>query len=793
MIAHINGENNIQTVEEHCMNTAEYAACSGRSVGLENTMRLAGILHDTGKNTEAFKDYIERSHRSEMVERGSINHSSSGGKYLLESIKEKGTYEKLTKELIAFAVFSHHGLDNMLSEEGTDRFGERQFPKKSKRKFDYEESIDNSKDFLCDIEKLFGSAAGEVAAIFKKVTATANKMNRNNSTCETWFLAGCLQRLILSMLIDADRRDTAEFMSGTKFDIPTLEERTAYFRVCLDRLETRLDEFQCDTPIEKLRREMSSQCARFALENGIGIYRLSIPTGGGKTFSSMRYALILAERLKKERIIYTAPFLSILEQNAAELRTVFGDSDYILEHHSNVFADDGISDGELNKHELLADDWSSPIILTTMVRFLNVLFGKGSSDIRRMHRLKNSIIIIDEAQAVPVKYIHLFNTMLNFLSGVCGTTIVMCTATQPLFEKTERPLLYSENSNIIPDMEMYSSRFKRADIDTKYVNEIVDTERFAKIIEEITNESCLIILNTKQAVRKLYDTLTVTANGFEIVQLTTFMCAQHRLDVIREMKEKLKAHKKIICVSTQLIEAGVDISFETVVRSLAGLDSVAQAAGRCNRNGESAENGKTYIVRYEEENLSSLTDIKEAQRAMDIILNKKHGDLLMPEAFELYYRQYFFNRKAEMDCFLPKISSDATMYDLLSMNKTGKREYQKNEQKKYNRFMHQAYKTAASAFSPIDDIGSIGVIVYYGESKELINRLYDEEDFEERKKLLRKLQRYTVNMNRESRQFRELSEMFAFETELFEGDLLILTESYYSESGIITGLTNNIF
>lgn len=794
MIAHIDENNRIQTIKEHCRNTANYAAENGKAIDLENVMRLAGLLHDFGKNTKLFERYITDSHNGDKAaRRGDVNHSSAGARFLMSYQCEGNISSELTKELISYAVFSHHGLNDCLTFEGEDKFSARINPKKE---IYYDEAMKNSKDLFMqgEFDELFEKSNDEILVALNKIIAVKNAMARDKKGIdEQYFLIGCLARIILSMLIDADRRDTAEFMSGRLYERMSDDEREKFFKRCLHLLENRLNGFECRNKIDELRKEMSEQCESFARSKPNGIYRLSIPTGGGKTYSSMRYALSLSLRLHKQHVIYIAPYLSILEQNAADIKKVFDDNEHILEHHSNVLFSDDDNPEELEKYEMLSDDWSSPIILTTMVRFLDVLFGGSNSDIRRMHQLKNSVIIIDEAQSIPVKYINMFNTMINFLSNVCNTTVVMCTATQPLFERVQRPLLYSENRDIISDIEKYSSEFKRADILTDYAFENADTQRLSEIITEIMEKNCLVILNTKSAVQKLYDSLTQTLSPeYEIVQLTTYMCAQHRLDVIEELKQKLSDKQRLICVSTQLIEAGVDISFEAVVRSLSGLDSIAQAAGRCNRNGENEVNGRTYIVQYSEENVSPLEDIKKARESMQTILYKRYDDLLMPAAMEMFYKQYFFDRADEMDCSL-KLGTHITMYSLLARNSSAVKEYKKICNKKYAYYLSQSFKTAAACFKPIDDNNSVGIIVYYGKSKELIQRLYETSDFDEQRKILRQLQRYTVNIGKGSAMFRKISEINAFENSLFDGSLLILSESYYNETGISPELSMLMF
>ena len=804
MIAHIRKNNDdhytIQTVEEHCLNVSEYAAESGKSIGLENLMRLTGLLHDIGKNTNAFSEYITASfYGKTKFGKKKINHSSAGAQFIIEFhdsaclTKSYSDLSKLTKQLIAYAVFSHHGLYDALTPNGEDNYTKRIYPD---TEIYYATAVKNSSNFISDskVSKLLSEAVNEVSVIKKKIMVIKESMtNEQKGLSEKFFLYGCLERIILSMLIDSDRRDASEFDVNKKQKLPTHNECLEFFEKCIYRLENRLIMFnqkENRNHIDMLRQEMSDKCRQFAVEHNDGIYRCSIPTGGGKTYASMRFALNLCLRLQKERIFYIAPYLSILEQNAADLKSVFENDNYILEHHSNVFYENENSE-QLKHFELLEDNWSAPLVLTTMVRFLDVLFGKSNSDIRRMHRLKNSVIIIDEAQAIPVRYIHQFNTMMNFLSGVCASTIIICTATQPLFEKVGRPLLYASQCDIIPDISKYSHQFKRAEIVTDYTDKPLNTDELTNLVGRLTKNNCLVILNTKSAVRKLADSIQKTlGEKYHVVQLTTLMCAQHRLDVIDNMKNELicGGGMGLICISTQLIEAGVDISFETVVRSLAGLDSIAQAAGRCNRNGRDENLGKTYIVRYSEEKISSLPDIKKARDAMNIILCKKYNDLLMPESISNYYKQYFFERAEEMDCPLPQISSETTMYELLADNFTGRKEYTRNTQTRYPYLVPQSFKTAAENFNVIDHQDTVGLIVYYKDSQDLISSLCCTEKIETQKKNLSKLQRYTVNVGRSSAVFKKLMQIGAFEHSLFDGTLFILDRSYYKDYGVTSEL-----
>ncbi len=813
-IAHIredcqaDGNKVIQNVEEHCINVANYAKESGRWIGLEATMCLAGLLHDVGKSTSVFNEYILKAFEDyKSVRKGEVNHSSAGGRFVFEFFSEniKGKYNSgrkklvfLARQLLAYAIVSHHGIIDCLDAKGKSPFKGRIYPEKENY---YDEAISNA-DYLEEdsLKELFVKSVSEVERYWGIIGNVSKTMNPNNNGKSAYFLFGCLQRMILSMLIDADRRDTSEFMSDLRTHRLSMEETTALWKCYEEKLNAKLASFKHISDIAKLRGEMSDYCVEFAKKND-GIYRLSIPTGGGKTLASMRYALRFAQRTGKSRIFYLAPFLSILEQNATELKAIFEDEENILEHHSNVIFDESDESGEdemLRKYESLAEDWSSPMILTTMVQFLNVLFSGGTRYIRRFHQLKNSVLIIDEAQSVPVNCIHLFTTMCNFLNQCCNTTIILCTATQPLFEKVERRILLNDEPDMIPDAEKYAKLFKRVDIENAMIPGGFDTNEFCDFIEGKLKNNMLIILNTKSAVKNVVSELQNRLDeNTRIVELTTYMCAAHRIEIVKSLKEELRKNTensvnavRIICVSTQLIEAGVDISFECVIRSLSGLDSIAQAAGRCNRHGE-LKKGMVYIVDYKEEKTAILKDIQAGKEATRAVANFYKGDFLMPDAMRYYYKQYYFDRKREMDYWVGKQS--ISLFELLSANSSYQNDYKSVNGIAYDQVLPQAFKTAGDLFSAIDNHEMVGIIVPYKEAKEYIQSLKNTSEAKRRKKYLRKLQRYTVNVFKNDKLFRSLLGKGAFEAVLPDGKILVLGESFYKEAGLSDELELMVF
>lgn len=783
-LAHIS-ENREQTVYEHCENVSRYAELEAKCIGLGSTLKIAGLLHDIGKLTDEFNDYIHKAvENPDSVRRGSINHSSAGAKYIMDYGMKHNI--KYSPELIAYSVFSHHGLNDCIDENGEDKFT----PRLKVDENSYKNVLNNIGPLIntVDLKKLLNESEKEFNTFVGKInTVCVNMKSKDNDN--SYFLLGCLERLILSYLIDADRRDTAEFMQGKVNSRKSQEEINELWIDYQKKLNQKLDSFKTVTKIDKLRKQMSDYCFDFT-KNGNGIYRLSIPTGGGKTLSSMRYALELAKKEKKEHIIYVAPFLSILEQNANEIRTILNDDDNILEHHSNVCIDENNVE-QLNRHELLADDWSAPIIMTTTVQFLNTLFDGSMQSVRRLHQLTNAVIIIDEAQSIPIKCLNLFTTFMNFLCYCGNSTIVMCTATQPLFETLNRPLLYNDKcKDMIPNIEFFSNEFKRVHIERPDKKEY-DYESLAQFILDKMDQNILVVLNTKGAVRGVYDAIKeLVGDDIDVIQLTTYMCAQHRLDIIKKMKQSLSS-RKTICISTQLIEAGVDISFQTVIRSLAGLDSITQTAGRCNRNGETSE-GIVYMVDVKE-NLNQLPDIRESVKATKRVLDDYDGDLLMPDAIKRYYKRYYYpkisdnNMNCPMDYCIVNHRTVLNLFNCLAMN-------DKNGWPSgYNHLQYQAYKYAGKNFNVIEKGNTVGLITQYGEAKDIVEEMVSNPyDLAFVKQCLKKLQRYTVNVYQTDMRLKEVENRQGITR--FNEDILILDEGFYTdEEGLSTELSLEIF
>lgn len=755
--AHIS-EGKTQTVEEHCRNTAKYAAEALSSVTLSETAYLAGLAHDAGKFTQKFKDYIIRSANGENTVRGSVNHTFTGVRILLGNYHKQEApsssqdiINNITTELLSLAVGSHHGLFDCFDQNQRNGFIHRM----NKPDIDYDNACKNFYEFCADkneLDKRFSASVSEIESIFNNILNLSTDITNPKiaSESELYFYLGLLSRLILSAVIEGDRRDTAEFMSGVKFtQTPSKTETTQLWENCLKRTEEKLAQFPKDTEIQKARNTISERCKAFASEPG-GIYRLNVPTGGGKTLSSLRYALAHAAKHGKQRIIFTSPLLSILEQNAAVIRSFIQDDSIILEHHSNLSETNEESE-ELDNRELLIETYDSPIIITTLVQLLNILFSGKTSSIRRFHSLCNSIIVIDEVQTVPSNMLSLFSLAMNFLSEICGASVILCSATQPCLETIEHKLREPIKDIIKYDPIIWSA-FKRTDIQN--INSL-DLGEIAEFSINVLNEtqSLLVICNKKDEAAELYKTLNNF--GGDCYHLSASMCIAHRTEVLKNIKNSLEKSDgtKTLCISTQLIEAGVDISFERVIRLSAGMDSVIQAAGRCNRNGEAGKNktAPVYLVECIGENLANLPDIQRGKQATLALIAEynQHPDqfqnsLDSDTSINYYYRCLYKSMgKNYRDYFVKKEST--TLFSLLSSNQ---KYVPDNPQETGTYFFRQAFHLAGFSFKVFED-NTTDVIVPYGKGEEIINNLNSgraEFDFEYVKRQLIEAKPYTVSL-----------------------------------------------
>ena len=729
--AHIRRSDNAeQSVKQHLLNVSALCVRFCSPLKMQNFAKLCGIMHDCGKLNIDFNGYI---HGTNNLKRGDIDHCYAGAKYITEQgYKTDDRRIMQTAEFAARMVISHHGLKDWITDDGADYFEMR--TSKDER---YDEISQNFRSIFGDEEimELLQNAKNEYFAVGANIRGLSGGEKDRFA-----FYIGLLQRLMQSVLIDADRTDTADFEYNRQ--TPPQPDMEPIWTQMLGKMNEQCKKFRTKTDdISKCRMDISDRCAAFA-DHRVGVCRLIVPTGGGKTLSSLRFSLEYCKKYNMSKIFYIAPFCSILEQNSDVIKSIVGE-EYFLEHHSNMIS--VISDAdELSEYELHTQRWDKPVIATTLVQLLDSIYSDKTTCVRRMHNLKNSVIIIDEVQAIPLKCVHLFNLAMNFLSKICGCAVVLCSATQPSLDNTDYPLIYDERRDMTVDYASDFEKFRRVQIVNSLKNNIgYDYDEAARFCYEkfAQNGNLLLVVNTKKAAAEMYNRLFGIADGCTtVIHISTNMCPKHRRDAIGKMKECLKRQTPLICVTTQLIEAGVDISFKCVVRSLAGMDNAAQAAGRCNRHGE-YDICDVYLINLKDENLGSLDEIKSAQNVSMQILRRNYDDYLSEPAITDYFKKYYRNRQAMLSYNVKDGGCDSDLISLLSLNSD-----RCNLGHIRLGIFNQAFKTAGAKFCVIGS-NTIGVAVPYNdEAKELILRLNSDINQDEIEPTLRRLQQYTVNM-----------------------------------------------
>lgn len=795
-ISHIRKTGEIQTNKEHLEDVRKAAAIFGAKAGLKNFLTLAAILHDMGKETQLFQEYLENAvSNDDHTERGKVDHATAGAFYIFHQYHHGGRNERLTAEMLAMIIAYHHGgLSDFVNMECRSEFMDRM--EKSADIFSFEEAKSNYFQACFtekEVEELFQSAVFEIKSIREQIEEIGLPEELN---------IALLTKFAYSCLIDADRLDTYCFMQSESLS-QVLGNRIDWNPLS-QKLEKKLASFKMkagagdeEKQVYELRRRVADQCLSFAKEPN-GIYRLTVPTGGGKTYSAFRYALAHSNLFHGEHIYYFAPFLTILDQNVKDMRDALDlasmDQDTLLEYHSNVLQ------GEKTEWEqLMAERFEASIVFTTLVQFLNSFYEKGTRSIRRLHQFANSVLIFDEAQAVPYHCIHLFNAALNFLVELCGATVILCTATQPELEQTAKPIRSRNSGEMIGDVRGLFAQLKRTQVADRRKPKGYTIDELSDFVWEKAKleGNALVILNKKKQVESLYqkikeenEALDVDSQ-FEVYHLSTHMCPQHRLDILEKLEDCLQDHKKVICISTQLIEAGVNISFRCVVRGLAGMDSIAQAAGRCNRHGEAGMTKTVYLVNIADEDLSKLREIDWGRDQTISVLNyfsddeeSFDGSLLSPKAIETYFNCYYNRDKQLMDYPVKNALSNVTVMSLLSKNLVCVENYNENNAVPLDLECSHGHKTAAETFEVIPG-GTIAVVTDYKKGAEIIADLNGMRDLEKMKLCLKQAQRYSVNLYQW--EFDELCRNKGI-VALWDGAVYALAEGFYSdETGILLG------
>jgi CRISPR-associated endonuclease/helicase Cas3 len=673
----------VHDLEEHLRSVGDLAAEFASTFGHADWGRLAGIWHDLGKYSSAFQSYIARGSGFDPeahIEggKGRVNHSSAGALHAVEKLGGKG-------RLLAYLIAGHHaGLPDWHSNEHalsslSQRLEDRQH-----------------------LQTILDATITIPIDVLEPAITPATKPLGGEAGLAFWL------RMLFSCLVDGDFLDTEKFMDGEKTQsrgsFSSIEELLGKF----DEYMTKLTAEAKPTPVNCVRAEVLRQCRERASDIP-GLFSLTVPTGGGKTLSGLAFALTHALRYKKPRIIYVIPYTSIIEQTAGIFRGIFGDN--VVEHHSNLDPEK-----ESAKSRLATENWDASIIVTTNVQFFESLFAARTSSCRKLHNIVNSVVVLDEAQLLNPEFLQPIMDTMNLLARYYGVTFVLSTATQPALNSREgfgwtfRGL--DGVREIMTDPDALYRDLTRVKIEMPL--DFHARRGWDEIATElITHESVLAVVNTRRDCRELHRLMPEGT-----IHLSAAMCGEHRSQVVAGIRERLEKKFPTQVVSTQLVEAGVDIDFPVVYRALSGLDSIAQAAGRCNREGEQ-ECGK--VVVFVPPKSSPPGTLRRAEQTTVSLLS---GSMADPMARELFTR-YFENFYAKADSL-----DKHGITDLLTSDA---------------RELKIQFRTAAEKFRLIDDIESQAILVWFGESPSLIGML--KKNGPERW-LMRKLQRYSVNLPR---------------------------------------------
>lgn len=777
-----------QTVAVHLQEVAEIAKTLAAKINVPEAGELIGLLHDFGKYSASFQNYIQsgtgllnpdidEDYVDTAALKGKIDHSTAGGQLIWEVLAKYGKNGegKLCAQILALCIASHHsGLIDCLTPDGINGFKKR--IEKQDDNSHLAECKQNADDHILEQAKSLADKPLMVAMLKQLSLITKNEQHE----VIKHFYIGFWTRFLFSCLIDADRINSADFERPNN---AFYRNKAVSWDVAINRLElflTDQSKTNNDIQINSIRRTISDTCKNRA-QDAQGIYTLTVPTGGGKTYASLRYALHHAKTHGLERIIYVIPYTSIIEQNAEAIRKVVeqeGDQfPWVLEHHSNLEPEN-----QTWHSKLAAENWDAPIVLTTMVQFLETLFSGGTRGVRRLHQLANSVIIFDEIQTLPINCTHLFCNALNFLSAHTKTTAVLCTATQPLLDQLNSPekgqLLIPKENHLIKDPKQLFDELKRVEISNKTKSEGWSEEEIAELAlsEFKVKGNCLVIVNTKAWAQALYVKCSDSVDRDSLFHLSTNQCSAHRNELFHRMRARLAAKLPVLCFSTQLIEAGVDIDFASVIRFLAGLDSIAQAAGRCNRNGR-LDTATVHVVNPAKETIDQLIDIKVGRdKTKRVFSEVKDTALLDPENMELYFKYYFYERADQMAYPLTakEVGRDDMLLNLLSDNKF-------NTGANTPLHLKQSFMTAGNVFKAID-APTQAVIVPYQQGKHLITELCGiakEFDASSYYTCLKRAQKYSVNVF--PNVWKKLLEQNAvYEIQPGEG-VYCLDERYYSK------------
>lgn len=690
----------IQTNEEHSNGVAKLASGFAAEFGLASWGNVLGLLHDKGKERTEFQQYIRREsgYQPNLPTVGEHNHAYVGGLIANES------YGGSSRDLLVNQIISHHT------------------------------GLHDSDELSAELRK---KIPGEVKKSEKFVLGKIGFSSPINQTD-----IHHLSRMLFSCLVDADYLDTEKFMDSSASE---LRGGKANLKDLLPRLDSFLSELKSnsqESEVNRIRNEVQNRCLETA-EMEPGFYSLTVPTGGGKTLSSLVWAIHHAVRHGLKRIIIAIPYTSIIVQTAAMLKSIFGEEN-VLEHHSNVDPEK-IKDERLRSSMQMAmENWDYPIIVTTNVQLFESMFDNRPSHCRKLHNIVKSVLILDEVQTLPMDYLQPIVDTLKTYEKLFGVSVLFTTASQPVLSGTIDGCNPTANFNgidtvteIIPEDYRLHERLRRVQLEIDDSGNTYD-EIARKLCE---HEKVLCIVNTRKDAAEIFKRLP--DEGISL-HLSRNMCSAHINETIRKIKDALKDKKNSIVrvVATQLVEAGVDIDFPVVYRQEAGLDSVLQAAGRCNREG-CMDICTTHVFSLLKENRQLVGDIKDGNDARKNLVGER--DWFAPETMSDYFKQLYCRR----DTF-DKSGMGNLLYDVNCMQ----------------------FKTASECFNLIDDNGTT-IFVNWGGSSNLIQALKRNGPSYG---LMKKLSKYGVSVR--SRTLEQLNDIGALE-EITEGVLWVPQSAQY--------------
>ena len=761
IIAHTREDGNIQTLPEHIEGVAHHCALFLERAGLPELAplgRLLAQLHDAGKAQPAFQRYI----RGESAAKAP--HSAAGALLatgLMYELSKELQLKKLprTSQLLAYAISGHHrGLYDYIEL------------RKELKKKEIEErctktigALPNIKSELQTwVEEHAESTESSLKELAKRVGATEQ--------------AQVLIRLLFSCLVDADFLDTEAFMDEERKE--RRHEATSGYaplKTLRDRLTKHMEGFSTEGKINEARRAFLNQCREHGRTCPKGYYSLFLPTGGGKTLSSMAWALETALNHKAQRIVDVIPYTSIITQTAGIFREIFGEEN-VLEHHSDISFSGDEATQEAERYErtrLLAENWDAPIIVTTNVQFFESLFSHKVSRSRKVHSIANSVVVFDEVQMFPTEFLHPMLRLLEDLRWIYGTQLLFCSATLPPFDKDHSSSFKKVNDfhqlsdaiqPIIPeDLELFK-------VFDRVIYHLEEKEYTTKeLAEELAqHDSALCIVNSRRDASQLYQALLEEGKeAQDVIHLSRNMCSAHLKERIAEVRQRLKADIPTIVISTQLIEAGVDIDLPIVYRAMSGLDSIVQAGGRCNREGKRPAPGEVYVFSLSDSG-KAFGAIAQGQNATRFLLDndKEHTRSSIPlELIEAYYDRYY----ASIESFDLKGIAES-LYDV--------------EEAKRWRF---DFEQASQDFQLIDNVDR-DLFVPYGKGKDLIEGLQKHTLYLNHR-TMRELQQYHVAISKwrykELEEARLLSEVLV-DRETGKSILVLAPQGYDEALGVCT-------